>query len=127
MTRILPRPAPARAVTRLIEAGTHPLLARIYAARGIQSRDELDYSLKSLLPPARLKGVDDAARLLADAIEAGARMVIVADYDCDGATACAVGVRALRAMAADSGTEIEYLVPNRFAYGYGLSPAGSAT
>ncbi|MBP6801714.1 MAG: single-stranded-DNA-specific exonuclease RecJ, partial [Zoogloea sp.] len=119
MTRILPRPAPARAVTRLIEAGTHPLLARIYAARGIQSRDELDYSLKSLLPPARLKGVDDAARLLADAIEAGARMVIVADYDCDGATACAVGIRALRAFGADVG----YLVPNRFEYGYGLTPA----
>ena len=119
MTRILPRPAPARAVTRLIEAGTHPLLARIYAARGIESRDELDYSLKSLLPPARLKGVDDAARLLADAIEAGARMVIVADYDCDGATACAVGIRALRAFGADVG----YLVPNRFEYGYGLTPA----
>ena len=119
MTRILPRPAPARAVTHLIEAGTHPLLARIYAARGIQSRDELDYSLKSLLPPARLKGVEDAARLLADAIEAGARMVIVADYDCDGATACAVGIRALRAFGADVG----YLVPNRFEYGYGLTPA----
>ena len=119
MTRILPRPAPARAVTRLIEAGTHPLLARIYAARGIESRDELDYSLKSLLPPARLKGIDDAARLLADAIEAGARMVIVADYDCDGATACAVGIRALRAFGADVG----YLVPNRFEYGYGLTPA----
>ena len=119
MTRILPRPAPARAVTRLIEAGTHPLLARIYAARGIESRDELDYSLKSLLPPARLKGVDDAARLLADAIEAGARMVIVADYDCDGATACAVGIRALRAF----GAEVGYLVPNRFEYGYGLTPA----
>ena len=119
MTRILPRPAPARAVTRLIEAGTHPLLARIYAARGIESRDELDYSLKSLLPPARLKGVEDAARLLADAIEAGARMVIVADYDCDGATACAVGIRALRAFGADVG----YLVPNRFEYGYGLTPA----
>ena len=119
MTRILSRPAPARAVTRLIEAGTHPLLARIYAARGIESRDELDYSLKSLLPPARLKGVEDAARLLADAIEAGARMVIVADYDCDGATACAVGIRALRAF----GAEVGYLVPNRFEYGYGLTPA----
>ena len=119
MPQTLPRPAPARAVTRLIEAGTHPLLARIYAARGIQSRDELDYSLKSLLPPARLKGVDDAARLLADAIEAGARMVIVADYDCDGATACAVGIRALRAF----GAEVGYLVPNRFEYGYGLTPA----
>jgi len=119
MTRILPRPAPARAVTRLIEAGTHPLLARIYAARGIQSRDELDYSLKAMLPPAQLKGVREAAQLLADAIEAGARMLIVADYDCDGATACAVGIRALRMF----GAEVGYLVPNRFEYGYGLTPA----
>lgn len=119
MTRILPRPIPGRAVSRLLEAGTHPLLARIYAARGIDSRDQLDYSLKALLPPAQLKGVREAAQLLADAIEAGARMVIVADYDCDGATACAVGVRALRAF----GAEVAYLVPNRFEYGYGLTPA----
>ncbi len=119
MTRILPRPAPAHAVTRLIEAGTHPLLARIYAARGIQSKDELDYSLKAMLPPAQLKGVREAAELLADAIEAGARMLIVADYDCDGATACAVGIRALRMF----GAEVGYLVPNRFEYGYGLTPA----
>jgi len=119
MTRILPRPAPTRAVTRLIEAGTHPLLARIYAARGIESREQLDYSLKSLLPPTQLKGVHEAAQILADAIEAGARMLIVADYDCDGATACAVGIRALRAFGADVG----YLVPNRFEYGYGLTPA----
>ncbi len=119
MTRILPRPIPGRAVSRLLEAGTHPLLARIYAARGIDSRDQLDYSLKALLPPAQLKGVHEAAQILADAIEAGARMVIVADYDCDGATACAVGVRALRAF----GAEVGYLVPNRFEYGYGLTPA----
>ena len=119
MTRILPRPAPTRAVTRLIEAGTHPLLARIYAARGIENREQLDYSLKSLLPPTQLKGVHEAAQILADAIEAGARMLIVADYDCDGATACAVGIRALRAFGADVG----YLVPNRFEYGYGLTPA----
>jgi len=119
MTRILTRPVPTRAVTRLLEAGTHPLLARLYAARGIERREQLDYSLKSLLPPARLKGVHEAAQILADAIEAGARMLIVADYDCDGATACAVGIRALRAFGADVG----YLVPNRFEYGYGLTPA----
>lgn len=119
MTRILPRPVPIRAVTRLLEAGTHPLLARIYAARGIENREELDYSLKALLPPTQLKGVREAAEILADAIEAGARMIIVADYDCDGATACAVGIRALRAFGADVG----YLVPNRFEYGYGLTPA----
>ncbi|NML28395.1 single-stranded-DNA-specific exonuclease RecJ [Zoogloea dura] len=119
MTRILPRPVPGPAVMRLLEDGTHPLLARIYASRGISSRKELDYGLKALLPPASLKGVHEAAQLLADAIEANARMLIVADYDCDGATACAVGIRALRAFGADVG----YLVPNRFEYGYGLTPA----
>lgn len=119
MTRILPRPVPGPAVMRLLENGTHPLLARIYASRGISSREELDYGLKALLPPASLKGVQEAAQLLADAIEANARMLIVADYDCDGATACAVGIRALRAFGADVG----YLVPNRFEYGYGLTPA----
>ncbi|NTV10002.1 MAG: single-stranded-DNA-specific exonuclease RecJ [Zoogloea sp.] len=119
MTRIIARPAPNRAVEMLAQSGVHPLLARIYAARGIARREELDTSLKSLLPPAALTGTDEAAQLLADAIEAGARMVIVADYDCDGATACAVGVRALRAFGAD----VHYLVPNRFEYGYGLTPA----
>ncbi|HJV26372.1 MAG TPA: single-stranded-DNA-specific exonuclease RecJ [Aromatoleum sp.] len=119
MTQIQPRAIPARAMQRLIDGGTHPLLARIYAARGITRREELDYGLKSLLPPDALKGTREAAQLLADAIEAGARMLIVADYDCDGATACAVGVRALRAFGADVG----YLVPNRFEYGYGLTPA----
>ncbi len=119
MTRILPRPVPGPAVMRLLEDGTHPLLARIYASRGISNRQELDYGLKALLPPASLKGVQEAAQLLADAIEANARMLIVADYDCDGATACAVGIRALRAF----GAEVGYLVPNRFEYGYGLTPA----
>ncbi|MGL1832660.1 single-stranded-DNA-specific exonuclease RecJ [Rhodocyclaceae bacterium SMB388] len=119
MTRILTRPTPPRAVQALIDSGVHPLLARIYAARGIRRRDELDYALKTLLPPDALRGTREAATLLADAIGAGARMVIVADYDCDGATACAVGIRALRAFGADVG----YLVPNRFEYGYGLTPA----
>jgi single-stranded-DNA-specific exonuclease len=81
--------------------------------------DELDTSLKNLLPPEALTGTTEAAILLADAIEAGARMVIVADYDCDGATACAVGVRALRAFGAD----VHYLVPDRVTLGYGLTPA----
>lgn len=119
MTTIMPRRAPARTVQRLIDERIHPLLARIYAARGVCAASELDYGLKALLPPAALRGTREAAQLLADAIEAGARMVIVADYDCDGATACAVGIRALRAFGADVG----YLVPNRFEYGYGLTPA----
>ncbi len=119
MTTIHSRKAAPRAVQTLIDARVHPLLARIYAARGVSHPSELDYALKHLLPPAALTGTHAAAELLADAIEAGARMVIVADYDCDGATACAVGVRALRAFGADVG----YLVPNRFEYGYGLTPA----
>ena len=119
MTRIAPRPASARTIQSLIDEGVHPLLARIYAARGIRHKHELDYGLKALLPPDALRGTAEAAQLLADAIEADARLLIVADYDCDGATACAVGVRALRAF----GANVAYLVPNRFEYGYGLTPA----
>ena len=119
MTRIQPRSVSPRTVSALADAGIHPLLARLYAARGIRSAGELDYGLGALLPPDALTGTREAAQLLADAIEAGARMVIVADYDCDGATACAVGVRALRAFGAD----VHYLVPDRVTLGYGLTPA----
>jgi single-stranded-DNA-specific exonuclease len=105
----------------LEQAGIHPLLARLYAARGVQKIDELDTQLSALLLPEQLKGTDTAATLLADAIAAQNKILIVADYDCDGATACAVGLRALRAMGAKDGT-IDYLVPNRFETGYGLSP-----
>lgn len=102
----------------LLEAGLHPVLARVYAARRIRSSSELDYPPAGLLPPALLKGAERAARLLADAIAAGKRMLIIADYDADGATACAVGVRALRSF----GAHVDYLVPNRFTLGYGLTP-----
>jgi single-stranded-DNA-specific exonuclease len=102
----------------LVAAGVHPLLARIYAARRIRSSAELRYEAAALLSPSLLKGVDDAARLLADAVQSGKRLLIVADYDADGATACAVGIRALRAF----GAQVEYLVPDRFKLGYGLSP-----
>ncbi|TVO63640.1 single-stranded-DNA-specific exonuclease RecJ [Denitromonas ohlonensis] len=119
MTRIVPRKANPATVRRLAESGLHPTLARLYAARGITAASELDDALAKLIPPTQLQGVSDAAILLADAIEAGARMLVVADYDCDGATACAVAVRGLRAM----GAEVAYLVPNRFEYGYGLTPA----
>jgi len=122
MTQLKARIVPPRVQWQLEQQGLHPLLARLYAARGIQTRSELDYELKSLLPPAQLTNTAEAAILLADALEAQAKILIVADYDCDGATACAVGIRALRAMAADSGAEIDYLVPNRFTFGYGLTP-----
>ncbi|MFL6570551.1 MAG: single-stranded-DNA-specific exonuclease RecJ [Burkholderiales bacterium] len=102
----------------LLEAGVHPLLARIYAARRIRSSAELKYEAAGLLSPELLKNANEAACLLADAIQAGKRLLIVADYDADGATACAVGIRALRAF----GAHVEYLVPDRFKLGYGLSP-----
>ncbi|HZV55796.1 MAG TPA: DHH family phosphoesterase, partial [Rhodocyclaceae bacterium] len=118
MTRIVTRPVPTRAALMLEQAGVHPLLARLYAARGIREKSELATRLDALLPPERLMGAAAAAALLADAIAAKRRILIVADYDCDGATACAVGLRALRAF----GATVDYLVPNRFDTGYGLSP-----
>ncbi|WP_313953916.1 single-stranded-DNA-specific exonuclease RecJ, partial [Accumulibacter sp.] len=118
MTRIRSRPVSQRVQWQLEQQGLHPLLARIYAARGILMRSELDYEFKSLLPPSALTHSAEAAVLLADAIARQAKILIVADYDCDGATACAVGIRALRAF----GARVDYLVPNRFTYGYGLSP-----
>ncbi len=121
MTQIAIRPVPQRARLMLEQSGVHPLLARLYAARGVQGSDELDTQFKSLLPPEQLKGIDTAATLLADALAAQQKILIVADYDCDGATACAVGLRALRALGAKGGT-VDYLVPNRFETGYGLSP-----
>ena len=118
MTRIAVRDIPPRATWALEQGGVHPLLARLYAARGIRSPDELDTRSSALLAPDRLKGAREAATLLADSIAAGRRILIVADYDCDGATGCAVGLRALRMM----GATVDYLVPDRFTLGYGLSP-----
>jgi single-stranded-DNA-specific exonuclease len=112
------RPIDEAARARLVAAGCDPRLARLYAARGLGAIEELATTLASLVTPDRLHHVDDAARLLADAIAARRRMLIVADYDADGATACAVGVKALRSM----GAIVDYLVPNRFEHAYGLSP-----
>lgn len=111
------RNVPPRAAWALQEAGVHPLLSRLYAARGVRAMDELDTRSAALLPPDQLKGAIAAASLLADAIATKKRLLIVADYDCDGATACAVGLRALRMM----GATVDYLVPDRFKLGYGLS------
>ncbi|GHU10383.1 single-stranded-DNA-specific exonuclease [Betaproteobacteria bacterium] len=120
---LLPRPVSPHIQERLQAQGLPPLLARLYAARGVRDKKELDYDLKSLLPPQTLTHADAAAHMLADAIVAGAKMLIVADYDCDGATACAVGLRALRQMSRNRGASVDYLVPDRFTLGYGLSPA----
>ena len=118
--RILSRDIPPRSCWALEQAGIHPLLARLYAARGVHDTAELDDSLGQLLPPAPLAGSKQAARLLADAIAANGHVCVVADYDCDGATACAVALRGLRLLGARN---TSYLVPNRITDGYGLTPA----
>ncbi len=101
----------------LAASGIHPLMARLLAARGVQDAQETEISWANLIPPKQLSQSAQAAAHLADAIAAGQRMLIIADYDCDGATACAVGLRALRSM----GAIVDFLVPNRFETGYGLS------
>jgi len=116
--QILTRDVPPRTAWTLEQAGIHPLLSRLFAARGIQSPDELDDGLAKLLPPNTLKGTEAAAVLLADAIAAQKRLCIVADYDCDGATACAVGLRGLRMLGAQ---HVSYIVPDRVVDGYGLT------
>ena len=130
--KIINRDIPPRALWTLEQAGIHPLLARLYAARGMASADELDDSLARLLPPATLTHADAAARVLADALTQGTPVCIVADYDCDGATACAVGLRGLRMLDAALAAHgqraprpdlISYLVPDRVTDGYGLTPA----
>ena len=116
--KIIVRDTPPRAAWALEQAGIHPLLAQLYAARGVASAAELDDGLARLLPPGDLLGIDAAAALLADAIASEQRLCIVADYDCDGATACAVAVRGLRLLGA---RHVDYLVPDRVIDGYGLT------
>ncbi|MFN4264174.1 MAG: single-stranded-DNA-specific exonuclease RecJ [Aquabacterium sp.] len=119
--KIATRDVPPRAVWALEQAGVHPLLARLYAARGIRQAEELDDTPAKLLPPTELLGATRAAQLLADAISQGQKICIVADYDCDGATACAVGVRGLRMLGA-APEQVTYVVPDRAIHGYGLTP-----
>ena len=118
MTRISTRPCSFRTSELLRQTGVHPVLARIYASRGLVDARELSSELGSLMAPSGLLHIDAAAVFLADAIAAHKKMVIVADYDCDGATACATAIRGLRAM----GAVVDFIVPNRFEYGYGLTP-----
>ena len=116
--RLIERDVPPRARWALEQGGLHPLLAQLYAARGVIQPSELDDALTHLLPPAALRGTGEAARLLADAMAADKSICIVADYDCDGATACAVAVRGLRLLGA---RKVSYLVPDRVVDGYGLT------
>ncbi len=104
---------------KLISQGINPFMAKLWAARGVSDINQTDTSWKQLLAPTLLTEVEKGARILADAIEQGKNLLIIADYDCDGATACAVGIRGLRML----GAKVDFMVPNRFETGYGLSPA----
>ncbi|WP_430462984.1 single-stranded-DNA-specific exonuclease RecJ [Thalassolituus sp. LLYu03] len=99
--------------------GLHPVLARIYAARGVTSEQELELTLKAMLPYRSMKGIEQAAGLLEPVVTQGKRLLIVGDFDVDGASSTALAIRALRLLGA---ADVQYLVPNRFDYGYGLSP-----
>ena len=118
MSKITVRSYSAQAFERLNKSGLPPVLSRIYAARGIENPSQLEAALSRLIPFDQLKNISLMASTLVDAISAKKRLLIVADYDSDGATACAVGVRALKKF----GAIVDYLVPNRFEYGYGLTP-----
>ncbi|MCE9633560.1 MAG: single-stranded-DNA-specific exonuclease RecJ [Methylophilales bacterium] len=117
-TNIKARIYPVETAAVLTQHGLHPVLARIYAARGINSYAQLETSLSTLIAPDQLNNASHMANILADAITQQKRLLIVADYDADGATACAVGMRGLRSL----GAVVDYLVPNRFDHGYGLTP-----
>ncbi|OMH35322.1 single-stranded-DNA-specific exonuclease RecJ [Motiliproteus sp. MSK22-1] len=105
--------------TELNDNSLTPLLQRIYGARGIQNPVELERSLKVLLPYSSMKGIERGVLLIAEAVQRQKRILIVGDFDCDGATSSALAVLALRKMGA---SQVDFLVPNRFEYGYGLSP-----
>ena len=115
------RPPAPRSAWALEQAGVSPLLARLFAARGVRGIDELDDALVRLLPPSELLGAAKAATLLADALRDGLQLCVVADYDCDGATACAVALRGLALLGAAPDL-LGYVVPDRAVHGYGLTP-----
>ena len=118
MLNLSPRPYPEVAAQALRRSGLPPLIARLYAARGVALPEEMKHKLAQLLPYTTMKQCTAAAVRLADAIHRGEKLLVVADYDADGATACAVAIAGLTAL----GGKVEYIVPNRFEYGYGLSP-----
>jgi len=119
------REVPQAALGRLLAAGVHPVMARLLAARGVDDARAISRDLAGLAAPDSMKGLAHAAGLLADAIARGERICVVADYDCDGATACAVAIRGLRALGA-APAQVDYIVPNRFEHGYGLTPPVAA-
>ena len=119
MLKLIRRRQHLSTAEHFFDTDIHPLLARVYRARGIDSSGQLDLSLDSLLSPGLLLNADRAATMLADALFRDDRMVIIGDFDADGATSTALAVSALRAFGAG---HVDYLVPNRFEYGYGLTP-----
>ena len=119
MPKIQPRNVNPECYRTLVSQGISPPLARLYAARGVTSLQETQPKLSSLLPFEELKGIRQMTAELADAIEAQARLLIVADFDADGATSLPWACVGLRRLGA---TQVDYLVPNRFEYGYGLTP-----
>ena len=120
MSQFSARPFSERTALWLQQSGLHPLLARLFAARGVDSPEDLSLDLKRLLSPTELKNCISTAALLADIFEKNEPILVVADYDCDGATACAVALRGLR-MLGGSDIPVQFLVPNRFTMGYGLT------
>ncbi|MFT6589939.1 MAG: single-stranded-DNA-specific exonuclease [Rhodoferax sp.] len=117
--KIITRDTPPRTAWALEQAGIHPLLAQLFAARGVKTPQELDDGLAHLIPPSQMHGTQEAAQLLADAIHSNKKLCIVADYDCDGATACAIAIRGLKLLGAKY---VDYIVPDRVVDGYGLTP-----
>jgi len=117
--KLTARSIPVETVQHLQSCGVHPLLAQLFASRGVLQMHELDMSLKSLLAPSGLSGIDAAAQRLAQCIREQEHLCIVADYDCDGATACAVGYLGLKSLGAKN---VSFIVPDRVNDGYGLTP-----
>ena len=118
MTKITARGIPESALEHLRASGYASALAKVFAARGIIDSKQLNTSLAELLTTEHLKNAREMACMLADAIALQKKFMVIADYDADGATACAVAVRGLRAF----GARVDFIVPNRFEYGYGLTP-----
>ena len=108
----------------MADQGVNPLLARLYVGRGVLAKRELETSLTQIIPPEQLTNSGEMAKLLADAIAANKHILVIGDYDADGATATAVAVKGLRQFCTilKSGAQVDFLVPNRFEYGYGLTP-----
>lgn len=115
---IVQRQVDASAEATLVKSGIPAFMAKLYAARGVEDKSQLSDSLKAIIPPNQLSHADEMARLLADAIQQGKHILVIGDYDADGATATTVAVKGLSSM----GAKVDYLVPNRFEYGYGLTP-----